>query len=105
MSVVPLIKWQIGYEYTCGRHCINLPLNFAFFAGVLLHFKFFHDFYERIEKEVERGEHFSGAREYGLYLQYLKHNPDLTFYYKGSMLYEDSTQLVNLNLIMIPNTF
>lgn len=99
MSVVPLIKWQAGYEYTCGRHRVNMPLNFAFFWGVILHFKFFHDFHERIEKEVDRGEHFDGAREYNMYLQYLKNNPDLTFYYEGSQLYKDSKQLVNLKLM------
>jgi glycosyltransferase involved in cell wall biosynthesis len=98
-SVVPLIKWQIAYEYKRGRHCINMPLNFASFFSTILHFKFFHDFYERIEKEAERGEHFAGAREYKMYLQYLRTNPDLTFYYEGSKLYEDSAQLVNLKLM------
>jgi len=105
MSVVPLIKWQMGYEYTCGRHCINKPLNFAFFTGAVLHFKFFHDFYERIDKEVKRGEHFSGAREYKMYLQYLKNNPNFTFFYEGSTLYEDSTQLVNLKLMKSLDNF
>jgi hypothetical protein len=99
MSVVPLIQWQSGYEYTCGRHCVNMPLHFAFFKGIIMHFKYFHDFYERIEKEAKRGEHFAGAREYNMYLQYLKDNPEFTFYYEGSALYENSTQLVEYNLM------
>ena len=99
MSIVPFIKWQTGYEYICGRHCINTPLNFAFFSGAVLHFKFFHDFSERIDKEVKRGEHFAGAREYDMYMQYLKDHPNLTFYYEGSMLYKNSIQLVALSLL------
>jgi glycosyltransferase involved in cell wall biosynthesis len=99
MNVVPLIKWQNGFKYLCGRHCMNLPLNFSFLAGTILHFKFFHDFFERVEKEVKRGEHFGSAREYNIYLQCIKDNPDLTLFYEDSMLYEGTKQLVELDLL------
>jgi glycosyltransferase involved in cell wall biosynthesis len=103
MHVVPLIKWQRGYEYICGRHGVNVPLNFAILSGAILHFKFFNDFHERIEKEVKRGEHFEGAREYNIYLTHIQENPKLSFYYEGSVLYKDSLQLVRLNLMKRPD--
>jgi hypothetical protein len=105
MSIVPLIKWQRGYQYLHGRHSLNTPVNFAFFRGAVLHFKFFHDFYKRIINEVKRGEHFKGAREYRMYLEYLNNKPDFTFYYEGSMPYQDSSQLVNLGLMRSPDNF
>lgn len=99
MSVVPMVKWQEGFAYTCGRHCISPAMNISIFSGAVLHFKFFHDFYDRIEMEVARGEHFSGAREYQVYLNHITNNPDLNLYYVGSKLFKDSKQLVDLNLI------
>jgi glycosyltransferase involved in cell wall biosynthesis len=99
MSAIPLIKWQDGFAYTGGRHFIHPVMNIAIFAGAILHFKFFSDFYVRIEEEVARGEHFAEAREYRVYRECLKDNLDLTLYYPESELFINSKQLVTCNFL------
>ena len=103
MGTVPLVKWQRGYRYVIGRHHMHpAPARLSGLTGALLHFKFLNDFHQRAESEAARGEHFAGAREYKIYLEALQRRPDFSFYFAGSVRYEECNQLVSLKLCRAP---
>jgi hypothetical protein len=71
-------------------------------TGVLLHFKFLHDFYLRVSTELNRKENrVRGvwARELERYLARLRKDPQFSFHYAGSVVYEGSDQLLRLGLL------
>jgi hypothetical protein len=70
-------------------------------TGVLLHFKFLHDFHDRAVEEVARGEHYDVglASEYRRYVERLGENPEMTLAYEGSTRLAGTTQLVHLGLM------
>ena len=94
---VPLVKAGNGLRLL-DCHSVS-PIPLAPVTGVLLHFKFFSDFHERVVDAVRRGQHFDGASEYARYLEATRLNPNLTFYYENSVKFEDSRQLAYLGLI------
>jgi glycosyltransferase involved in cell wall biosynthesis len=99
MSKVPLVRWRPGYRYVSAQHFMRADAALSEVTGALLHFKFLYDFHERARREVERGEHFDGAREYKLYLQKLDQCDGLTLYYDNSTRYENSDQLIKCKLM------
>jgi glycosyl transferase family 2 len=99
MSKVPLVRWRPGYRYVCAQHFMQADAALSEITGALLHFKFLYDFHERARREVLRGEHFDGAKEYKLYLQKLDQCDGLTLHYDSSMRFENSDQLVNCKLM------
>ena len=68
-------------------------------TDVLLHFKFLEDFFSRTSTEIVRKEHWDSASEYYRYRKKLTHNTEFSFLYNGSLRYEDSEQLLRLNLM------
>ena len=98
ISKVPLVKWQKGQKYVTN-HSMTPPITLSEIWGVLLHFKFFADFHERVVQEVARGELYAGAREYRAYSEVLEQDPELTLHYEGSERYRDSEQLVQLGFM------
>ncbi len=73
-------------------------------TGVLLHFKLLEDLSARLNMEINRKEQWDGASlswagESARCLAKLRSEPGLSFYYDGSVGYEDSEQLVRLGLI------
>ena len=75
------------------------PVALSEIWSVLMHFKFFSDFHEGVERAVARGEHYAGAREYRAYLDVLEQDPELTLHHEGSVRYRGSEQLVELQLM------
>ena len=94
---IPLVRWLPGTRYQ-NNHATT-PIKLSEITGVLLHFKFLQDFFERVKTEADRKEHWSGASEYARYLAKLTKNPSLSFHYAGSVAYEGSEQLVRLGLL------
>jgi hypothetical protein len=94
---IPLVRWLPGTRYQSNH--ATTPIKLSEITGVLLHFKFLQDFFERVETEANRKEHWSGASEYARYLAKLANNPTLSFNYAGSVTYEGSEQLVRLGLL------
>ena len=98
LSKVPLVKWKRGMKFLCSTHfltaCTAAPIK-----GTLLHFKFLSDFHDRVQAEVERGEHFEGASEYRAYLELMRGNGAVTFTCDRTERFKDSSQLVKLRLM------
>ena len=101
---IPLIKWRNELKYEVGTHVIS-NLKIAELSGAKLHFKFFSDFYTYVESEASRNEHWDNAAQYKAYWDVLNKNPDLSAMYVGSLLYQDSLQLVNLGLMNMPDSY
>ena len=97
LTKIPLVRWLAGTKY---RHPhATTPIKLSDVTGVLLHFKFLEDFFDRVSTEVNRKEHFDGASEHARYLAMLKRHPSLSFHYAGSVEYEGSEQLIRLGLL------
>ena len=48
ISKVPLVKWKRGMQFTNCTHAVS-PMQLAQMTGLLLHFKFLDDFYQRVQ--------------------------------------------------------
>lgn len=66
---------------------------------VVCHFKFLHDFYDRVRAEVNRKEHYLNAAEYIMYSNLIKKHGSLDLRYFGTQRFISSEQLVSLGLI------
>jgi hypothetical protein len=98
LTAVPLVRWDETSEYVHGTHFVSRK-SVAPETGVLLHFKFLHDFHGRAVHEAARGEYYDGAAEYQRYAERLSANPDATLMYEASLRFEGTTQLVRLGLM------
>lgn len=104
LTKIPLVKWREGLEFEASTHVIR-NLRLSPLTGVLQHYKFFSDFYTSAEEEVARKEHWDAAAQYESYWRVLGKNPNLSALYDGSIKYEDSSQLVKLNLMKLSKEF
>ncbi len=98
LQKIPLVRWSRGLSYGASTHLLE-GVAFAEVTGALLHFKFFSDFVQRVEEEVQRKEHFAGAFQYSVYAEELRRDPDLTLYHDKAVEYSDSRCLVKRKLI------
>jgi hypothetical protein len=94
---VPLIKARSGLRWTSNHS--TTPLAVAPVTAVLLHFKFFADFHERVVREAARGEHWDSAAEYARYADLIASHPDATLFTSRSETFRSSAQLVDLGLM------
>ena len=101
---VPLIKWRKDLKYEVGTHIIS-NLKIAELSGAKLHFKFFSDFYTCAETESSRNEHWDNAAQYKSYWDVLSKKNNLSAMYEGSIKYKDSIQLIELGLMIQPNSY
>jgi hypothetical protein len=97
LTKIPFVRWLPGTRYRHNH--ATTPIKLSEVTGVLLHFKFLADFFERVKTEVARKEHWDGASEYARYHARLNDNPSLAFYYSGSVAYQGSEQLMQLGLL------
>jgi hypothetical protein len=65
----------------------------------MCHFKFLHDFYERVMQEVERKQHYLNAAEYILYADLFRKTGRIDLGYSGTRRFKNAEQLVELGLI------
>ena len=106
ISKVPLVKWKRGYRYISATHYLKpAPSKIADVSGALLHFKYLSDFHDRVKIEVERKQHFAGAREYQKYLEKLESEPSLTMAFEGSAVYTHSSDLSRAGLCSNPSSW
>jgi PST family polysaccharide transporter len=98
LTKIPLVRWDRTSEYLNCNHFVS-PKKVAPDTGILLHFKFLHDFHDRAVQEAARGEYYNGASEYLRYAQRLSQNPALTLANEASVRFEGTRQLVRLGLI------
>ena len=100
---IPLVRWRRGLAYQASTHVLP-GVRVSAMTGVLMHFKFFSDFTDRVAEEAVRGEHWQDAGQYGVYRKVLEENPGLNMHYRQSVRYEDSQQLVDLGLMHTPSS-
>jgi hypothetical protein len=106
VSKVPLVKWKQGQRFVLVTHALLSDMVLAPMRGALLHFKMFDDLPEKCRIEVERKEHYEGGREYLALGRAIELSKDGTFFAPGiSARYEDTAQLVALNLMSETNPF
>jgi len=93
---VPLVKWKKGIHYTASTHTIQ-EMKMSSVSGVLLHFKFFSDFHERVVEAVNKGMHAQGSIEYKRYLERMEQIGNLM--YAGSTKYNASDDVLQAGLM------
>ena len=105
LNKIPLVKWERGFVYTSSTHTL-LPrgLNHTYdtsggemVSGCLMHAKFLSPLTEKVEEELDRGQHYAGSREYRAYAQTIGKQPDL--WCKWSEKYINWRQLEILGLM------
>lgn len=100
---VPLIQWQDGDSYTSAHSCS--PVQLADITGVILHFKYFSDFHEKVAIEAGRKEHANMGMEYSIYLDAISETPEVSFLSELSRKYSSTTELVKLQLLFCSKEF
>lgn len=93
-----LIKWVPGVRLGGGTHLVY-GTRLSPVKGATLHFKYFHDFGEKVNAEVRRGEHWMDATQYQAYAKGMSDQPGVSLYYFGSVRLRHSRQLVELGLM------
>lgn len=101
----PLVKWRWHFSYRSSMHCLlPIRLNLAHArshlspTGCLLHFKFLSVLKIKAKEEMERKEHFDDSIEYKKYNQFVEESND-ELYYSGAKKFENSEQLIQLDLM------
>ena len=99
LTKIPLVRWDERSQYL-NIHWVSQKIVSPE-TGVLLHFKFLHDFHDRAVEDVARGEHYDVglASEYQRYVEKLDENPEMTLAYEGSTRLIGTNQLVDLGLM------
>ena len=102
LGKIPFVRWSPSIRYPNPHETTRIKLSDV--TGVLLHFKLLEDLSTRLNMAINRKEQWDGvslswARESARCLAKLRSEPGLSFYYDGSVGYEDSVQLVRLGLI------
>jgi len=98
LSKVPLFKYDPKTYLTQGMHAID-GARISPLSGIVLHFKYLHDFNSKAVDEARREEHWGDASEYKTYAKKIKANKDLTLYSKKSRKFLSTRQLVKLKIM------
>ena len=102
MRKIPLVKWVESMTYPGPHEATTTKL--ADITACFLHFKFPPNFGEFCQRELERKDRLC-MRHYELYAQKLCNNPDISFFYEASVKYRDSSQLAELELMVISKRY
>jgi len=100
-----LDKYPVGYfDSASGLMNPHQPypyhLNNGPIRAAMLHLKFTSDFIPLVERAVQEKQFWKGAREYRIYQDALRNNPDLSLYHQGSQRVEGSSSLKDAGLIV-----
>jgi hypothetical protein len=99
---IPLIRGGAGHWVSSHK---TTKLALADVTGALLHFKFFSDFHDRVLTAMAERQHFDAASEYARYEAALRHNPNLSFHYDGSIHYTNSHDLIQAGFMNTRESF
>jgi hypothetical protein len=97
---IPFVRWLPGTCYVNPHD--TTPMKLSEISGVLLHFKFFEDFYMRVHITLNREDNpvYGGwATELFRYHTKLTENSATSFFSPGSVAYQSSDQLIALGLL------
>lgn len=104
LSKVPFFKYTSKSYLSQGMHAIDNNV-LADIQGVVFHTKFLSDFIDEVKEESVRGQHYGNAFYYKHYLQTIQKNEPITYYYEDSIKYQDSKQLIELDLMKTSEQF
>jgi len=100
LNKIPLLLFSRGTVFLSSTHMASPAFyNKSKARGVLMHFKFFSSFSERVSEEVARGEHYNGAIEYKLYQEKLESGEETILYYEGSRRFRSEQDFLDIGLI------
>lgn len=100
MSHLALVRWRRGQRFFNTFHTLSEPVPLADLRAAMLHFKFFHDFPERVTTLVARNQHYDNSREYRRYAEVLTAHPDISLHHPAAVRYESADQLERLGLLV-----
>lgn len=98
LNKASLIKYSDSVKIDVGCHTVE-GVRLSQLEGVVLHFKFFNTFIERVKEESIRKQHAAEGFDYKQYQAVLDQQNDLSLYNGGSTRFSGSQQLLKLGLI------
>ncbi|MCK1423154.1 glycosyltransferase family 2 protein [Bradyrhizobium sp. 180] len=101
LTKVPLARWSPGRRYIAAGHLMAPPGKASDVTGALLHFKFLHDFTDKVAIAVREGNYYLGSVEYQRYAERLDQNPSFELIYPNSLIYQSSDDLVRCGLMRL----
>jgi len=98
LDKLPFYQFDGELDVGPGTHaCQNA--RFARIQGAVLHFKYTHNFAQKVGEEVRRKEHWMLAREYVSYEGRLKQSQPVSPLFEGSVEYQGTHTLVELGIM------
>ncbi|MCK1616067.1 glycosyltransferase family 2 protein [Bradyrhizobium sp. 159] len=101
LTKVPLARWLPGRRYIAAGHLMAPRGKAGDVTGALLHFKFLHDFTDKVAIAVREGNYYLGSVEYQRYAERLDQNPSFELIYPKSLIYQSSDDLVRCGLMRL----
>lgn len=101
LTKVPFARWLPGRRYIAAGHLMAPPGKPGDVTGALLHFKFLHDFTDKVAIAVREGNYYLGSVEYQRYAERLEQNPSFELIYPKSLIYQSSDDLVRCGLMRL----
>ncbi|KZL22047.1 hypothetical protein PsAD2_00072 [Pseudovibrio axinellae] len=99
LNKVPLLYWRPEYTENRGVHWVDSHTKLADDWGALLHFKFFQDFQERVEEEMERKQYYAEGHEYKTYFDGMQTILTSSPCYAGSRRFNTAADLHKAGLV------
>ncbi len=104
LSKVPFFRYTSKSYLSQGMHAIDNNV-LADIQGVVFHTKFLSDFIDEVKEETLRGQHYGNAFYYKHYLEIIQKNESMTYHNEDSIKYQDSKQLIELDLMKTSEQF
>ncbi|UQR65490.1 glycosyltransferase family 2 protein [Bradyrhizobium sp. C-145] len=101
LTKVPLARWLPSRRYIAAGHLMAPPGKPGDVTGALLHFKFLHDFTDKVAIAVREGNYYLGSVEYQRYAERLDQNRSFELIYPKSLIYQSSDDLVRCGLMRL----
>ncbi|MFK4505588.1 glycosyltransferase family 2 protein [Bradyrhizobium daqingense] len=99
LTKVPLARWLPGRRYIAAGHVMAPPGKAGDVTGALLHFKFLHDFTDKVAIAIREGNYYLGSVEYKRYAERLDQGRSFELIYPKSLIYQSSDDLVRCGLM------
>ncbi|MCK1307288.1 MULTISPECIES: glycosyltransferase family 2 protein [Bradyrhizobium] len=101
LTKVPFARWLPGRRYIAAGHLMAPRGKAGDVTGALLHFKFLHDFTDKVAIAVREGNYYLGSVEYQRYAERLDQNSSFELIYPKSLIYQSSDDLVRCGLMRL----
>lgn len=102
LTCFPFFKFNAGMWLTLGSHELNGARRHASVRLALLHFKFFDDFFDRVQGAVKLKQYWRNSLEYRAYERELDKNANPNFINDQSREFLGHEQLLELGFVLDP---